>query len=206
MSIMTLAECAAAEGRTDCPKCAPAGMHSCHCPAPDDVFDPKTITHKKGIGDVMSDAKGSGARFNGGKPDLSLIPLTMLAAFYSDPEAGELRPEAKALECLGVYQQTHDTQWLWLALQALGDGWAECARVFDYGKRKYAAWNWAKGMPWSVPLACAARHLVKMLGGEVDDDESNQPHRGHVFCNVVMLLQYSKTYREGNDLPRAGLL
>jgi hypothetical protein len=33
---------------------------------------------KIGIGDVNSDAKGSGARFNTGKPDLSLIPLHLL--------------------------------------------------------------------------------------------------------------------------------
>jgi pantoate kinase len=33
---------------------------------------------RDGIGDVNSDAKGSGARFNAGKPDLSLIPLHLL--------------------------------------------------------------------------------------------------------------------------------
>jgi len=27
------------------------------------------------------------------------------------------------------------------------------ARVWMYGKQKYAAWNWAKGMEWSIPLA-----------------------------------------------------
>jgi len=30
------------------------------------------------VGDVDSDARGSGARYNGGKPDLSLIPLVTL--------------------------------------------------------------------------------------------------------------------------------
>ena len=112
----------------------------------------------QGIGDVNSTAKGSGARYNNGKPDLSLVPL-----------------------------------------------WAfdDCARVFEYGKKKYAAWNWAKGMPWSVPLACALRHLGAIQRGEVDDPESNLPHLGHVMCNIVMLAHYAKYYPEGNDLMSA---
>jgi hypothetical protein len=158
-----------------------------------------------GIGDVTSDAKGSGARFNGGKPDFSLVPLTMVARTM-DAAVSRSSPAA-ALESLGVFQQAHDPDYLFDVLDRLGkDGWEECARVFEYGKRKYAAWNWAKGMPWSVPLACAARHLLAMIRGEDIDPESGEPHRGHVFCNVVMLLQYTKTYTEGNDLPPKGML
>ena len=57
------------------------------------------------VGDVDSDAKGSGARFNDGKPAFDLVPLV-------------------ALE--------------------------DCAKVFEYGRRKYASWNWAKGFSvWS---------------------------------------------------------
>lgn len=154
-----------------------------------------------GIGDVTSDAKGSGARYNAGKPDFSLVPLRMVADSYTDTDA------VRALRQLGRFQETHDTAHLLYAISELGlYGWAECARVFTYGKAKYAAWNWAKGMPWSVPLACAARHLMAMIDGEDNDPESGLPHRGHVFCNVVMLLQYTKTYTEGNDLPPVGTL
>lgn len=154
-----------------------------------------------GIGDVTSDVKGSGARFNHGKPDLSLIPLGILSRAQKDA------PASRAMAMLGMYQCTHDTSALYAAIDNLGDdGWSECARVFTYGKAKYAAWNWAKGMPWSVPLACAARHLLAMLRGEDIDPESGEPHRGHVFCNIVMLLQYAVTYQEGNDLPPKGML
>ena len=113
-------------------------------------------TTTKGIGDVNSDAKGSGARYNGGKPDLSLIPLVTLE---------------------------------------------DEARVWEYGKKKYAAWNWAKGMPWSVPYACAMRHLSAWQKGEDIDPESGQPHLAHVMCNLRMLTLYSKTYPEGDDRP-----
>lgn len=114
-----------------------------------------------GIGDVNSQEKGSGARFNGGKPDLSLIPLATLE---------------------------------------------DEARVWMYGKQKYAAWNWAKGMPWSVPLACALRHLSAWQRGEDVDEESGMPHLAHVMCNIRMLTLYTKTYPEGDDRPPKDLM
>lgn len=108
------------------------------------------------IGDVNSQAKGSGARYNDGKPDYSLIPLATLE---------------------------------------------DEARVWMYGKNKYAAWNWAKGMPWSVPLACALRHIAAWQRGEDIDPESGLPHLAHVMCNIRMLTLYTKTYPEGDDRP-----
>ena len=115
----------------------------------------------KGIGDVNSDAKGSGARYNTGKADLSLIPLVTLE---------------------------------------------EEAKVWEYGKAKYAAWNWAKGMNWSVPYACALRHLSAWQRGEEIDPESGQSHLAHVMCNIRMLMLYSKTYKEGDDRPPKDLM
>jgi len=166
---------------------------------------------KMAVGDLNSDAKGTGARANGGKPDLSLIPLGIMAEHLEHDlhhQEQELSGQIGALHALGRWQQTRDENYLFDALSCLGiDGWEEGARVFEYGKRKYAAWNWAKGMPWSVPLACAARHLVAMwAGGEHLDKESGLPHRGHVYCNVVMLIQYGRTYQEGDDLAPEGLL
>jgi len=113
------------------------------------------------IGDVNSTEKGSGARYNSGKADLSLIPLATLQ---------------------------------------------DEARVWEYGKKKYAAWNWAKGMPWSVPYACALRHLAAWQSGEDIDSESGLPHLAHVMCNLRMLTLYSKTYLEGDDRPPKELM
>lgn len=109
-----------------------------------------------GIGDVASQEKGSGARYNGGKPDMSLIPLVTLE---------------------------------------------DEARVWEYGKRKYAAWNWAKGMPWSAVFASLQRHLGAWQAGEENDPESGLPHLAHAACNLRMLTLYSTTYKEGDDRP-----
>lgn len=119
------------------------------------------LNAERGIGDVNSDAKGSGARYIAGKPDMSLIPLCTLE---------------------------------------------DEARVWAYGKQKYAAWNWAKGMDWSVPLACALRHIAKWQAGEENDEESGLPHLAHAMCNLRMLTLYAKTYVEGDDRPPKELM
>lgn len=112
------------------------------------------------IGDVNSTAKGSGARYNSGKPDYSLIPLSTME--------GE-------------------------------------ARVWAYGKQKYAAWNWAKGMAWSVPFACLMRHLAAWQRGEENDAESGLPHLDHAMCNLRMLKLYASKFPEGDDRPKEWL-
>ena len=108
------------------------------------------------IGDINSQELGSGARYNDGKADFSLIPLCTLE---------------------------------------------EEARVWQYGKEKYAAWNWAKGMDWSIPFACLMRHMAAWQRGEECDPESGLPHLAHAACNLRMLTLYSRTYQQGDDRP-----
>ncbi|HEY0062484.1 MAG TPA: dATP/dGTP diphosphohydrolase domain-containing protein [Telluria sp.] len=114
------------------------------------------IIENFGIGDVNSQAKGSGARFNAGKPDFSLIPMATLE---------------------------------------------DEARVWMYGRQKYAAWNWTKGMPWSVPFACAMRHMAAWQRGEECDPESGLPHLAHAMCNLRMLTLYATNFPQGDDRP-----
>lgn len=160
-----------------------------------------------GIGDIHSDAKGSGARYNTGKAPLELIPLSIIAADFQR-DIASLSTGAKnavaALDALGMFQAREGG--LLDVLEALGDHWDGCAHVFDYGRRKYAEWNWAKGMPWSVPIGCAARHLMAIIRGEHTDPESGKPHEWHVYCNVVMLMTYQGTFTEGDDRPAKGML
>jgi hypothetical protein len=108
------------------------------------------------VGDVNSNAKGTGARYNDNKPDLSLIPFCTLE---------------------------------------------DEAKVWMYGKAKYAAWNWTKGMDWSIPFACMMRHMAAWQRGEHLDAESGLPHLAHAMCNLRMLTLYSKIYVEGDDRP-----
>lgn len=159
---------------------------------------------KDGIGDVNSNARGSGARYNTGKVAIELIPLRLIAEQFelATTEDAPLNSMIGALWNLALFQEGGGANYLRAAVECVGASWAECAAVFDYGRRKYAEWNWAKGMQWSVPLACAARHLIfGMMAGEELDPESGLPHRGHFLCNIVMLLTFMRTYPEGDDRP-----
>lgn len=170
---------------------------------------PVTIT----VGSLDSDEKGTAARANGGKPDLALIPLKVLSMALRERKDGAKDGRDHVLNALfnlGNFQATGDCKWLRQVIRDLEQldfhEWEQCAAVFTYGASKYKAWNWAKGFDWSVVVASAARHLVEMVLDPMSlDPESKLPHRGHVMCNVVMLLQFAVTWPSGNDLPK-GLL
>jgi hypothetical protein len=139
---------------------------------------------------------------------VSLLPLWLLAERVVSGYTGQQHIYCDILVALGEFQMTGSIEPLHRVLDILGPTWwQDCARVFSYGAKKYAAWNWAKGMAWSIPLACAARHTLKVIqDNQMADDESGLPHAGHIACNVIMLLQYQHTYPEGNGLPAGGLL
>ena len=151
------------------------------------------------VGNIDSTEKGSGARYNDGKPDYSLLILRDFAGYLSLYNSGT---PIDIIHQLGMFQQTGDIDFLENALTEAGmDAIEESCYVLTYGAKKYATHNWIKGMAWSVPLACAVRHSLAILNGEEYDSESGQRHLAHVVCNVFMLIHYAKHYKEGNDLP-----
>lgn len=79
----------------------------------------------------------------------------------------------------------------------------DCNRVLEFGAKKYEAWGWAKGMPWSVPYECAIRHLAAWYRGEDTDPESGLPHLGHVMANLVMLTHFASAHPSGDNRPSA---
>lgn len=79
---------------------------------------------------------------------------------------------------------------------------AGCARVFMGGQLKYASWNWAKGMEWSVCFDCLMRHLFKWwFMREECDKESGEHHLDHAIANLLFLRHYHETYSRGDDRP-----
>jgi len=79
------------------------------------------------------------------------------------------------------------------------------ARVFQQATERadkpYPAWNWVKGMKWSVPYECLLRHMAAWYAGEDTDKDSRLPHLAHAMCNLLMLIHFSSSYEEGDDRP-----
>lgn len=171
------------------------------------AYNPNRVTP---VGDLRSEVKGSGARDNAGKLPAELLPYTAVARLLP---FNQNEPVRDALFELGDFQAGVDDALHGILLKvALAAGLtfdeliAEAARVFAYGIRKYKAWNWAKGMPYSVAMACIYRHLMGDAGKPGmwqeptgKDAESGLMHAGHVACNVLMLSQWLLTYQEGDD-------
>lgn len=160
------------------------------------------------VGDIHSEAKGTGARFNNGKVPVEMIPVWIISyvtKLYGSSACDRREQQAwDALHACGEWQR--GARPLYDAMVLLGsEALEEAARVFHHATTRpvkpYPMWNWMKGMPWSVPTGCAVRHLLAILRGEENDPETGLPHRGHAMCNLIMLAQYESTYREGDDRP-----
>lgn len=151
-------------------------------------------------GSLLDTRPGTAARSSLGKPRLDLIPAGIIAAARGRRDELVVGRDS-ALALLGAFQMRLDDGACLDALAALDDDgqvWAEAAAVFEYGLKKYDAWNWLRGMPWSITIGCAMRHLT---ANEPNDPESGLPHRGHAACNLVMLAWYAEHYRAGDDRP-----
>lgn len=80
----------------------------------------------------------------------------------------------------------------------------EIMKVLQYGKRKYAAWNWldhADEVKWTRYTNALERHLKKFKRGQDIDEESGLYELAHMGCNILMLLQY-QIMNKGSDNRR----
>lgn len=61
-------------------------------------------------------------------------------------------------------------------------------RVAEYGARKYAAWNWSRGLPRVQILCSLLRHAFAYLRGEERDRDSGLSHADHILWNAAALV------------------
>jgi hypothetical protein len=93
----------------------------------------------------MSNSSG-GFKFDGTKPDMSLIPS---AALFEE------------------------------------------AAVWTFGKAKYEAYNWHKGITYSRILAAIERHSALLKAGIDLDYETKKHHAAAIRCGCAMLIQFA---------------
>lgn len=68
------------------------------------------------------------------------------------------------------------------------------ANHYGGGAKKYDAWNWSKGMPFSVFHASLMRHIFKIIDGEVNED-----HWSAIFFNAAAILHFKMVDRKDMD-------
>lgn len=80
----------------------------------------------------------------------------------------------------------------WKSLEGL-------VRVLEMGSKKYAPYNWTKGMPVTEVSESLLRHMFAFLEGEDYDKESLESHLSHVMCNCMFLIHIMREKPEFDD-------
>ena len=74
------------------------------------------------------------------------------------------------------------------------------------GADKYGAYNWrSKKVKMTIYLAAAMRHILSILDGQDDDDESGSPHIGHALACLGILADAKETGNLIDDRPVKGV-
>lgn len=74
------------------------------------------------------------------------------------------------------------------------DSVEEIVKVLEFGKVKYAAWNWSSngGFKYMRVFNSTMRHLLAWARGEDKDPESGLSHISHAACNLLFILYFIK--------------
>lgn len=64
---------------------------------------------------------------------------------------------------------------------------AAYTRVAEFGARKYAPWNWSKGLSRVQLLGSLLRHTFSYIRGEDRDPDSGLMHTDHILWNAAAL-------------------
>jgi len=75
----------------------------------------------------------------------------------------------------------------------------EEAHVWTFGSKKYAPYNWLKGITYTRILSASFRHLTAIMRGEDIDEETGRMHAAAIRCNMAMLIEFHKTGRTELD-------
>lgn len=166
------------------------------------------------IGSLESQEKGSAARKNAGKPVWSYMPLRQISGLMLRLKEDKAPIDLYQLtDLLGKFQSRgtlltafdvleYGTRYFMQVTNSNFDqAMQHVIKVWEIGERKYAKFNWMKGMPWSEPINSAQRHVMHMFNGEYIDQDSGEHHAAHFICNAMMMVHYVAHYPEGNDLP-----
>lgn len=81
----------------------------------------------------------------------------------------------------GIRENKGKPQWSLVPQSAL----LPMVSVLEFGAKKYAPFNWQKGLSHREILESLKRHLDDLMEGEDFDEESGLEHIGHIQTNAM---------------------
>jgi|SRR3990167_731167 len=78
--------------------------------------------------------------------------------------------------------------------------YAELAKTYTIGAKKYGDLNYRKGIKWRRLFAAMIRHAEAWRRGESLDPEDGQHHLAAVAWAAFTLMEFESIYPEGDDL------
>jgi len=75
----------------------------------------------------------------------------------------------------------------------------EVGYVLAHGVDVYGARNWEAGFVWTRNIGAALRHIFKFMAGEDLDIKSGRHHLAHAICELLFLLEFTRTHPELDD-------
>ncbi len=77
----------------------------------------------------------------------------------------------------------------------------EVAKVWTQGAKVHGPYNWFKGIPLSISVAAAERHIVKWkMGEDINTEDGEGHHLAHAIASLQMALESILT--DGGDDDR----
>lgn len=130
-----------------------------------------------------------------GKGRCDLLPLDIIAEFYSDDIFNRINNFTKDGEVAWLYEV------IALAMPKFGsysDMFLEVSKHFEEGAKKYGEHNWQKGIPCHCYIDSAVRHLLKWIRN--DNDE---PHDRAFVWNILCCIWTCTHKPELNDYKQS---
>lgn len=148
------------------------------------------------ISDTSQKEQSSGVKFDANKPSLELLPPSYW-----------IERESKFSILM--------SSWYFYRDNFPGSLGFDAVPILEFGKKKYSAHNWFKGMRWGRLVGAFHRHCNKLVNGiwiprdlTEFDEESGLEHGRHSECCRIFLMEYfyawclsENNYQKENDCP-----
>jgi hypothetical protein len=167
--------------------------------------DPDMAPFIKDSGNRREFETGAVRDIQEGKGRCDLMPLDVVAAYYSGSEfiSMDACTPAWVFHHICLFQKTGKVDELIAAVKSAdifavdSTMFLEVAKHFEEGAKKYGEYNWQKGIPVHCYIDSAVRHYLKFLRGDTDE-----PHDRAFVWNILCCIWTCKHKPELNDYAK----